>query len=65
MEGDARLGGRCYAEGINSGHRVGGTGVGVGVASGSICSPNPCGQDGVCNAGSDRSGKTRPVCTCP
>ena len=48
--------------GSNSGHRVGGAGVGV--DSGSICSPNPCGQDAVCNAGSDRSGKTRPVCTC-
>merc|ERR1712106_1110324 len=51
MEGDARLGGRCYAAnrgagGISSGNRVGGGG-GLGVSSGSICSPNPCGQDAV------------------
>ena len=58
MEGDARLGGRCYAS-RGTGHRV------AGVTGGSICDPNPCGVEAVCNIGSDRSGKTRPVCTCP
>jgi len=57
MEGDARLGGRCYPS-RGSSNRVAGVG-------GSICDPNPCGLEAVCNVGSDRSGKTRPVCTCP
>jgi len=64
MEGDARLGGRCYPS-RESGHRVAGPGTAVGGSSGTICSPNPCGVEAVCNVGSDRSGKTRPVCTCP
>ena len=69
MEGDARLGGQCYPSrsGVN-GHRTSGSGkgeVGIGVGTGGICSQNPCGQIAVCNVGSDRSGKTRPVCTCP
>ncbi|XP_037076509.1 neurogenic locus notch homolog protein 1-like isoform X2 [Pollicipes pollicipes] len=33
--------------------------------SGSMCSPNPCGAYADCAPGTDKTGKPRPVCTCP
>ncbi|KAL0267041.1 UNVERIFIED_CONTAM: hypothetical protein PYX00_009414 [Menopon gallinae] len=30
-----------------------------------LCTPNPCGTNAQCTPGYDRSGKDRPVCTCP
>ena len=30
-----------------------------------LCTPNPCGPGAQCQAGFDRSGTDRPVCTCP
>jgi len=30
-----------------------------------LCNPNPCGPGAQCQAGFDRSGTDRPVCTCP
>ncbi|XP_023336883.1 neurogenic locus notch homolog protein 1 [Eurytemora carolleeae] len=56
MEGDAR-----YECRISSGSN---RNVGFG-SSGSICEPNPCGNDAVCTPGSDNTGRSRPVCTCP
>lgn len=32
---------------------------------GDLCEPNPCGSNAHCEPGYDRSGKERPVCTCP
>jgi len=64
-EGDARLGGSCRPSSNtrhNNGQRISASGTS---SSKSVCSPNPCGLDAVCNPGSDSTGRSRPVCTCP
>ncbi|KAA0193423.1 hypothetical protein HAZT_HAZT000223 [Hyalella azteca] len=33
--------------------------------SADLCNPNPCGTGADCTPGHDRSGESRPVCTCP
>jgi len=62
-EGEPRLGGECRPCRGSSCNR-GATGS-TGGSSGSLCDPNPCGLDAICNPGSDNTGRARPVCTCP
>lgn len=66
-EGEPRTGGTCRASSRTgvAGTRTGCSTCGSGSSSGSLCDPNPCGQDAECNIGSDRSGQARPICTCP
>merc|ERR1712013_602667 len=67
-EGDPRVGGRCRrSPGRGSSSTQGCSTCRSGGGSGgqSLCDPNPCGEGAECNVGSDRSGKARPVCTCP
>eukprot|EP00088_Acartia_fossae_P018349 TRINITY_DN2059_c0_g2_i1.p1 TRINITY_DN2059_c0_g2~~TRINITY_DN2059_c0_g2_i1.p1 ORF type:complete len:378 (-),score=19.28 TRINITY_DN2059_c0_g2_i1:59-1192(-) len=61
-EGDARYECRLAPRGSGSNNRIRSGGSS---SSGSLCDPNPCGVDAVCRPGSDNTGKSRPVCTCP